>query len=80
MNNNLITKDEDIKTSYLYMGYLILKTMDDKNKEKISIFEIVYVFRREFKIIHYRQILLSLIFLYTAEIIDFKDPYIYKKI
>lgn len=77
MNNSLITKDEDIKTTPIYVGYLILKIIKSGKNDKISIFEIAESLRRN-KIVHYRQIILALTFLYTAGIIDFSDPYIYK--
>jgi hypothetical protein len=76
--NNLITKDEEIKTTPIYIGYLILKILKSKDDDKVSIFEVTEKLKKELKIIHYRQIMLSLIFLYTAGIINFTDPYIYK--
>ncbi|NQU87742.1 MAG: hypothetical protein HQ541_18480 [Mariniphaga sp.] len=76
--NNLITKDEEIKTTPVYIGYLILRILKSKKDDKVSIFEVTEKLKKELKIIHYRQIVLSLIFLYTADIVDFTEPYIYK--
>lgn len=75
---NLITKDENIKTTPIYIGYLILKILKNKKGDKVSIFEVTEKLKKELRIIHYRQIVLSLIFLYTAGIINFTEPYIYK--
>lgn len=77
--NSLITKDEIIKTTPIYIGYLILKILRSKKDDKVSIFEVIEQLKKELKIIHYRQIILSLTFLYTAGIINFTEPYIYKK-
>ena len=76
--NNLITKDENIKTTPVYIGYLVLKILKNKDNDKVSIFELVEKLKKELKVIHYKQIILSLSFLHTAGIIDFSEPYIYK--
>ena len=76
--SSLITKDEEIKTTPIYIGYLILKILKSKKDDKVSIFEVTEKLKKDLKIIHYRQIVLSLNFLYTAGIIDFTEPYIYK--
>ena len=36
----LISKDENLKTSVVYVGYLILKQFQKIQEEKLSIFEI----------------------------------------
>ncbi|NTV41098.1 MAG: hypothetical protein HGA61_02385 [Candidatus Moranbacteria bacterium] len=74
----MITKDEEIKTTPIYIGYLILKILKSKDDDKVSIFEVTEKLKKELKIIHYRQIMMSLIFLYAAGVINFTDPYIYK--
>jgi len=75
---NLITKDEQIKTTPIYIGYLILKILKTKKDNKVSIFEVTDKLKKDLKIIHYRQIVLSLTFLYIAGVINFTEPYIYK--
>jgi len=74
----LISKDEQIKTTPIYIGYLILKILKKKKDDKVSIFEVTEKLKKDLKIIHYRQIVLGLTFLYTAGIINFTEPYIYK--
>jgi len=73
----LISKDENIKTSAVYVGSLILKQIQKSQSEKISIFEVAENLQKQ-NIISYRQIVFSLMFLYSCGIIDFKEPFIYK--
>ena len=76
--SNLITKDEAIKTTPIYIGYLILKILKSKKEDKVSIFEVTEKLKKDLVIIHYRQIVLALVFLYSAGVINFTEPYIYK--
>lgn len=76
--NKLITKDEVIKTTPVYIGYLILKILRSKEDKKVSIFEMIEKLKSELTVVHYRQVILSLSFLYTAGVINFTEPYIYK--
>lgn len=73
----MISKDDNIKTTPIYIGYLILKILKSKRDGKVSIFEVTDKLKKDLKIIHYKQIVLALTFLYTAGIIDFTEPYIY---
>ena len=73
----LISKDENIKNSAVYVGSLILQQFKKSNKSKITIFEIAENLRKQ-DIISYRHIVFALMFLYSTKIIDFKEPYIYK--
>ena len=72
----LISKDENVKTSAVYVGSLILHQLKKTNKDKITIFEIAENLRKQ-DIISYRHIVFALMFLYSTKIIDFKEPYIY---
>lgn len=76
--NNLITKDEDIKTTPVYIGYLILKILKKQKSDKISIYELIEKLKIELKVVHYKQIVLALSFLHTVGVVDFSEPYIYK--
>jgi hypothetical protein len=73
----LISKDEDIKTSSVYVGYLILKELKKKKDDKISIYDIGTALKKK-GITHGSQFVFGLIFLYSTGVIDFKEPYIYK--
>ncbi|MDO8571707.1 MAG: hypothetical protein Q7R79_03430 [bacterium] len=75
----MINKDEHIKTSPVYMGYLILRHLKHKKNEKVMIWEIATWLHEEFGLVHYRQLVFALVFLYQAGIIDFANPYIYTK-
>jgi hypothetical protein len=74
----LVSKDENIKTSAVYVGSLILKQLQKSKTNKISIFEIAEDLKK-YNIVSYRHIVFSLMFLYSCGIIDFKEPFIYKK-
>jgi len=73
----LISTDEKIKTSAVYVGYLILKKIKTSKTDKISIFDITEELKK-YNITHYSQVLYGLIFLHSCGIIDFQEPYIYK--
>ena len=73
----LVSKDENIKTSAVYIGSLILKQIQKSQTNKISIFEIAENLQK-YNIISYRQIVFALMFLYSTGIVDFKEPFIYK--
>lgn len=75
--SNLMMKEEEIKTTPIYLGYKILKLVQNKPDSRLSIFELIEKLKREFKIVHYRQIILALTFLYVAGVVDFTEPYIY---
>lgn len=69
----LISKNENIKESFVYVGSLVLKLAKQKKCNKLSIFE----YLKKFNITHYRQVIFGLLFLYSTGIIEFKEPYIY---
>ena len=74
--STLISKEEEIKTSVVYVGYLVLKQLSRKEEGKLSIFELVEELKKK-NITHYRQIVFALLFLHSCGIIEFTEPYIY---
>lgn len=72
----LLSKDENIKTSSVYIASLVLKVFQQKEQSKLSILEVATELKK-YEITHYRQIIFGLSFLYTTGIADFKEPYIY---
>lgn len=74
----LITKDENIKTSPIYIGYLVLKVLNKSTEGKVSIFEVVNKLKKDLSIVHYKQMVYALIFLHMSGVINFSSPYIYK--
>ncbi len=75
----MINKDEKIITSPTYIGYLILKKLKLAEDSKMTLYEMVEKLKEDTGMVHYRQFMFSLIFLYQAGVIDFAEPYIYKK-
>lgn len=75
----IINKDEKIKTSPAYIGYLVLKQLKRSKEEKLMIYEVIENLKQQLGVVHYRQLIFSLIFLHQSGIIDFAEPYIYKK-
>ena len=73
----LVSKDENIKTSVVYVGSLVLQQFKKTNKDKISIFEVAENLQKQ-NISSYRHIVFALMFLHSCKIINFKEPYIYK--
>lgn len=72
----LISKDENIKHSIVYIGYIILKELSLKKDKKISIYEIATTLKKNDLLIS-EQFNYSLMFLYSTGIIDFEEPYIF---
>lgn len=78
MEKPLLSKDEQIKSSSIYLGYIVLKELQNSANGKISIYDLIELLRKKNGIVHYRQLLFALIFLYTSGVVDFSEPYIYK--
>ncbi|MDL5515090.1 hypothetical protein QSE00_24990 [Arenibacter sp. M-2] len=74
----LISKDENIKTSSIYVASLILKQIQKKKVDKISIFEVSKELKKH-DITRYRHLFFGLAFLYSSGIVDFQEPFIYIK-
>ncbi|WP_116789531.1 hypothetical protein [Flavobacterium psychrotrophum] len=72
----IISKDEHIRHSIVYIGYLILKEISMRKERKISIYDIAGILKRE-NLLNGEQLHYSLMFLYAAGIVDFEEPYIY---
>ena len=72
----LLSKDENIKTSSVYVASLILKMFQKKKLIKLSIFEVAEELKK-YDVEHYRQVIFGLSFLYSVGVVDFKEPYIY---
>lgn len=74
----LISKDENIKNSIVYLGYLVLKELSVKKDKKMSIYDVANVLKKH-SVLNSNQLTYSLMFLHAADIIDFNEPYIYAK-
>ncbi|MCX8472830.1 MAG: hypothetical protein ORN85_04190 [Sediminibacterium sp.] len=74
----LVSKDENLKTSSVYVASLILKQIRKQKVNKISIFDVSKELKK-YNISRYRHLFFGLAFLYSTGIIDFKEPFIYIK-
>ncbi len=72
----LLSKDENLKTSSVFVASLVLKMFQKKALMKLSIFEIAEELKK-YGIDHYRQVIFGLSFLYSTGVADFKEPYVY---
>jgi hypothetical protein len=76
LQNSLVSAEQDPRSSVVYAGYLILSAF--KDQERISIFDIHSILKKDGRNFTYSGTLYSLIFLYMNGLIDFDEPYIYK--
>ena len=74
--HTLLSPDQDVTTSGVYIGYLILKKL--KQVEKISIFDVYGEIEKKNGLFNYGSTMHALVFLYMNGLIDFSEPYIYK--
>lgn len=72
----LINKDENIKTSSVYVASLILKEFKKQKDGRLSIFQLSAALKKQ-NVQQYRQMFFGLAFLYATGIIAFNEPYIY---
>jgi hypothetical protein len=76
--SSLISKDEKVEKSIVYIGYLILKELSKRDDKKISIYDIASLLKKE-DLLNNEQLNYSLMFLYATDIVDFEEPYIFSK-
>lgn len=72
----LINKDENIKTSAVYVASLILQEIKKQKGNRLSIFQLSAILKKE-HVQQYRHMFFGLAFLYSTGIIEFNEPYIY---
>jgi hypothetical protein len=74
----MIANNKNIKSSTMYIGYLILKEIKKRNINKISIYELSKVLKKN-GISSSRHLTLSLSFLYSLDLIEFEEANIWVK-
>lgn len=74
----MVATNNSIKTSAMYIGYLILKEIQDKKTERVSIYDISKSLKQK-GINSSRQLVLGLSFLYSVDIVDFEEANIWVK-
>lgn len=75
-NNLLISTEQSVRLSSVYIGYLVLDLL--KKTERVSIFDLYNYLKKENYSFNYANIIYALIFLYVNNLIDFDEPYIYR--
>ncbi|AXK26610.1 ABC-three component system middle component 6 [Serratia marcescens] len=75
MRLSLFSKNEDIEKSAPILGARILAIFEKNKIERISIFEIIKILKKEKKI-GVRAIYYAIIFLYSVDLIEFDEPYL----
>ncbi len=71
----LISAEKDVRSSSVYLAYLVLKRLDQD--ARITIFELYTEIKKHCNTFNYADALYSLIFLYMLGLIKFHEPYIY---
>lgn len=72
---SILIKDQSVKMSYVYGGYLVAKKLKKAEGGKLSFYDISEELNAN-GIKHYRQQFFSLLFLYSTGVISFDEPYV----
>ncbi|WP_306698122.1 ABC-three component system middle component 6 [Herbivorax sp. ANBcel31] len=68
----MVTNKNNLNSSILYIGYLILKEIKKLNTTKISLYDVSAILKKN-GISSSRQLILGLSFLYSLGIIEFEE-------
>ena len=74
----MLASSNALKSSAMYIGYLILKEMQKQEAEKISIYDASKALKKE-GITSSRQLILGLSLLYSVNIVEFEEANIWVK-
>lgn len=74
----MVANNNSIKSSAMYIGYLILKEIKEKNSEKVSIYDVSRILKKK-GISSSRQLVLGLSFLYSVDILEFEEANVWIK-
>ncbi len=74
---NLISKNEDMTRSAPYIGFEILKLLNENDQSRISIFDLAKKLKNKNDTTA-RSIYYGMLFLYSLGIVDFDEPYVVK--
>lgn len=74
----MVANSNSVKSSAMYIGYLILKEIKEKNSAKVSIYDISRVLKKK-GIRSSRQLVLGLSFLYSVDIVEFEEANVWIK-
>ena len=74
----MLASSNALKSSAMYIGYLILKEIQKRDTEKVSIYDVSKALKKA-GITSSRQLILGLSFLYSVNIIEFEEANIWLK-
>ena len=74
----MLASSNVLKSSAMYIGYLILKEIQKRDTEKVSIYDVSKALKKA-GITSSRQLILGLSFLYSVNIIEFEEANIWVK-
>lgn len=74
----MVASSNSVKSSAMYIGYLILKEIKEKSSEKVSIYDISRILKKK-GISSSRQLVLGLSFLYSVDILEFEEANVWIK-
>ena len=74
----MLASKNNIKTSAMYIGYLILKEIKERDTDKISIYDVSKILKNN-RITSSRQLILGLSFLYSVDIVEFEEANVWIK-
>lgn len=73
---SLLISDQSLKSSSLYVGYLILSEL--MKVDQISTLDLHSILKNKYTNFTYSGVLYALVFLYMNGLVDFDEPYVYK--
>ena len=74
----MMANSNALKSSAMYIGYIILKEIQKRNADKVSIFDVSKALTKA-GITSSRQLILGLSFLYSVNIVDFEEANVWIK-
>lgn len=74
----MMANSSALKSSAMYIGYLILKEVQKQGTTKVSIYDVSKALKRA-GITSSRQVILGLSFLYSVNIVEFEEANIWIK-
>ncbi len=74
----MMANSNTLKSSAMYIGYLILKEIQKQGRNKVSIYDVSKALKKS-GISSSRQLILGLSFLYSVNIVEFEEANIWVK-
>ena len=74
----MMANSNTLKSSAMYIGYLILKEIQKQGSNKVSIYDVSKALKKS-GISSSRQLILGLSFLYSVNIVEFEEANIWVK-